>query len=362
MPGARPAVAQTPSITLVGYPAGADASRIYGLSADGRTAAGVSLFPTTAAGSPWPGFVWHAGSGRADFGQETGVPRRTIALSLSGDGSTVVGWSSAAQDTAPQTAFRWSGTGTFQSLGSLGTYPYSHATGANNDGSVVVGSAYSAGSSQAFRWTQGGGMQALGPADSEANAISRDGSTIVGETRLTSGAPQTYRWTQAGGVQPLPALPGTYYSYARGVSADGRDIVGISSSTTAQYPTRWHDGQAQNLGLPVGWHWADPLAVSDDGQVVVGTYDGAQTYGAAIWTPSTGFMPLMDYLAGFGITLPDGVWLDRCMGVSADGRTFAGVTFGPAAVVEGFVATVPAPGSIFRLLFGGCLAARRKRR
>lgn len=358
--GPGEALAQTPSFTMVGYPSGGIYSSISGLSADGRSAAGVSGFPTTIS-TPYPGFVWSAETGRHDFGLEAGVPLGTWSLGISGDGHAAVGYSWTTQGGA-ETAFRWSGPGTFQSLGTMG-WSNSRATGASNDGTTVVGylSTQSGSAQQAFRWTPSTGMQTVGPLFSEANAISRDGSTIVGETAVTSGAPQAFRWTQAGGVQPLPPLPGTYFSYARGVSADGRDVVGSTTGLNVDYPTLWHDGVPMLLSRPTNWYHATPFAVSDDGQVVVGTYDSTQTYGASIWTPTTGFMPMADYLAGFGITLPTGVWLERCTSVSADGRTFGGKTFGPAGITQGFVATIPAPGACAAVLACAVVAVRRRR-
>lgn len=353
------ALGQAPSITLVGYPNGWAASRIYGLSADGQTAAGLA----GDAASRRAGFVWSASGGRNDFGLEPGTPLGTWSLGISGDGHTAVGYSWTTQGGAT-TAFRWSGAGTFQSLGTLGSYPYSQATGANNDGSIIVGTASSAFDLHAFRWTQAGGMQALGPANSEANAISRDGSTIVGETAVTSGAPQAFRWTQAGGVQALAGLNGSTSSDAWAVSGDGSYIVGLTVTSTSTTSTIWRNGVPADLGLPVGWHQTSPLAVSDDGQVVVGTYVGSQSYGAAIWTTTTGFMPLADYLAGFGVVLPSNVILERCTSVSADGRTFAGWTHGTTAepgLTQGFVATIPAPGWLATLLGSAVFAARRRR-
>ena len=128
--------AQTPSFTMVGYAPGAGASRIYGLSADGRSAAGFSAFPTSVS-TPYPGFVWSASAGRNDFGLEPGTPLGTWSLGISGDGHTAVGYSWTTQGGAT-TAFRWSGTGTFQSLGTMG-WANSRATGASNDGTTVVG-------------------------------------------------------------------------------------------------------------------------------------------------------------------------------------------------------------------------------
>jgi probable HAF family extracellular repeat protein len=355
--------AQTPSFTMVGYAPGAGASRIYGLSADGRSAAGFSAFPTTVS-TPYPGFVWSASAGRNDFGLEAGTPLGTWSLGISGDGHTAVGYSWATQGGAT-TAFRWSGTGTFQSLGTMG-WTNSRATGASNDGSTVVGylSTQSGNAQQAFRWTPGAGMQTLGPLFSEANAISRDGSTIVGETAVTSGAPQAFRWTQAGGVQALAGLNGSTSSDAWAVSGDGSYIVGLTVTSTSTTSTIWRNGVPADLGLPVGWHQTSPLAVSDDGQVVVGTYVGSQSYGAAIWTTTTGFMPLADYLEGFGVVLPANIILESCTSVSADGKTFAGWTHGTTAepgLTQGFVATIPAPGWLATLLGSAVFAARRRR-
>ncbi len=358
--GPGEALAQTPSFTMVGYAPGAGSSRIYGLSADGRSAAGFSAFPTSVS-TPAPGFVWSAETGRHDFGLEAGVPLGTWSLGISGDGHAAVGYSWTTQGGA-ETAFRWSGPGTFQNLGTMG-WSNSRATGASNDGTTVVGylSTQSGNAQQAFRWTPSTGMQTVGPLFSEANAISRDGSTIVGETAVTSGAPQAFRWTQAGGVQPLAGFNGSTSSLARAVSGDGTFLVGLSISGLATTSIIWRNGVPFDLGLPTGWHQTNPLAVSDDGQVVVGTYLGDQSQGAAIWTPATGFMPMADYLAGFGIALPNGVWLERCTSVSADGRTFGGRTFGPAGITQGFVATIPAPGACAAVLACAVVAVRRRR-
>ena len=119
--GASGAQAQTPSFTLVGhsFPPGQGGSVLFSVSADGRATAGYSL---PALGLPtYKAFSWHAGSGRTDFGLEPGLPGATAGQAISGDGSTVVGYSRGPDSTSDntRTAFRWSGTGTFQSLGTL---------------------------------------------------------------------------------------------------------------------------------------------------------------------------------------------------------------------------------------------------
>ncbi len=365
---ASPVYAQTPSFTVVGhsFPPGQGGSVLFGVSADGRAAAGYSL---PALGLPtYKAFSWHAGSGRTDFGLEAGLPAATAGQAISGDGSTVVGYSRGPNATSDnsRTAFRWSGTGTYQSLGTLPGYTDSWALGVDNDGSTVVGYASGPGgvAPRAYRWTASDGMQPIAGNSSQANAISRNGSVIVGEFAVESGAPQGYRWTQAGGLQPLASLNGSTSSYARGVSADGRYIVGVTStSTTRSKATVWRDGLPSELAVPANWLGANPLAVSDNGQIVVGT--GAPVVGgatgAAIWTPATGLESLADYLASRGAVIPAGVLLEDCIGVSSDGTTFVGTTFGPAGIVEGYVATIPAPGTLGMFGFGVFAAVRRRR-
>src|SRR5262249_32636008 len=153
--------------------------------------------------------------GRTDLTAAQGVPGGTEVHALSGDGTTVVGWGSSA--TEGTRAFRWSGPGTYQSLGVLPGYERSSANGVSGDGSVVVGASL-AGSGDifrlAFRWTSAGGMQPLGVTPgssiSEANALSRDGQVIVGvSTSPASDVGDAFRWTASTGMQALPGLPGT---------------------------------------------------------------------------------------------------------------------------------------------------------
>lgn len=358
--GLPPASAQVPSFTLVGHAGDSGSSRVYGLSADGRSAAGYTGVSSTND----PGFLWTRGAGRYDFGLEAGLPATTFALGISGDGFTAVG-SSGASPSETQTAFRWSGPGTFQSLGTLNGFTQSRATGVNTDGSIVTGFATNSGGfTRAFRWTTGVGMQPIGPdtTTSQANAISRDGTTIVGEIDVHTGSPDAFRWTSAGGWQALASLNGSTTSYARGVSADGSYIVGLTAtSTTRGVATVWHNGVPTELTTPSGWLGANPLAVSDNGQVVVGAYDILGPGGAAIWTPNTGFLALDSYLTSFGITLPEGVWLENCVAISADGMTFAGTTYGPAGIVQGYVATIPTPGVLPVVSLASLLLARGRR-
>ncbi len=151
--------------------------------------------------------------------------------------------------------FRWtSGTG----MVSLGTLPGGTATGGNRgygvtpDGNTIVGTTSSTLSlaqvtiGEAFRWTSGGGMVALGTLNgglhrSEALNVTADGGTIVGYANdgLT-GSNSAYVWTSGTGMKILwqllldeaikPAATGwTVLQKASAISSDGRYITGYGT-------------------------------------------------------------------------------------------------------------------------------------
>ncbi len=350
--------AQPAGFHVVGPAPGTTGTRVYGISADGRTAAGYSLLANS---NDFPGFTWTAAAGRNDFGRESGVPSLTFAYGISGDGTTAVG-AALAETGSPETAFRYRGPGTFQSLGTVPQYGESRAFGVSGDGSVIVGSAERPGRIQAFRWTPAGGMQGIGYTNnghffSEAYAVSRDGGTIVGRsTDFVDG--EAFVWTEGAGMEALPHLPGLTTTLARGVNFDGTIIVGESGAR----PTRWLNGQVVDLGVASGVARAAAYAVNDDGTVIVGdsTRDGVGL--ASVWTPSRGAELLADYLAAFGVAVPPDLSLTKCYAVSADGRTFAG--YGVSASgsgVRGYVATVPTPGGITMAALVGFVAVGRRR-
>lgn len=106
------------------------------------------------------------------------------------------------------------------------------------DGSTVVGRAVFplAGDTtgqRAFRWREGEGFTVfspvLGGASAEANAVSADGSVIVGRSATALGYGVGARWTDGGGI---PVFDGastndTPTAEALGVSGDGRIVAGF---------------------------------------------------------------------------------------------------------------------------------------
>jgi uncharacterized membrane protein len=246
-------------------------------------------------------------------------------------------------------------------MGWLPGWYRSQASGASYDGNVLAGTNYDEFGSvaQAFRWTLGAGMQGLGWATpgsfySEGLAISRDGSTIVGQD---AGHRHTdaFVWTEETGMHLLPGLPGATSSLALGVNFNGSLVVGYSGGQ----PMLWRDGTLTNLGI-IDAFITRAVATSDDGAVIVGNADFAR---AMIWLNGGNAQYLSDYLGLAGIAVPEGWVLRQATAVSADGRTIAGYAQrGNENAFQGFVVTIPTPATFVALGIVGIHRALRRRR
>jgi probable HAF family extracellular repeat protein len=118
--------------------------------------------------------------------------------------------------------------------GTLDSWAYRVSAG----GSIIVGQATSASGSEAFRWTQAGGLVGLGDLpggdyESMALDVSEDGSIVVGSSQTDAGV-EAFIWDGSNGIRSLQDLltahgedlTGWQLDEALGLSADGRFIVG----------------------------------------------------------------------------------------------------------------------------------------
>ncbi len=304
-------------------------------------------------------FRWRLGSASLEYITPTGALNN--AFGISGDGQTVVG-----RYDQPTKAFRWTSAGGLQNLPKL--YPPddspAFAEAASYDGSVIVGESddqafrwsqstgtvglgfgycclsnavavsgngnvaagytitaatYNDFGTEAFRWTSGGGMVALGDLpggaiDSEAWAISGDGSVIAGWATTASGK-EAFRWTAAGGMVGLGHLSGPALSiHIGGMSADGKRIVGqeliVQNQLYQTLPFVW-DAQLGLMGLRQfleqqhgvdlqGWNFYDAAGISADGNVILalGTVGAAQNVWARVAVPEPASLSLSILLIG----------------------------------------------------------------
>lgn len=263
-----------------------------GVSDNGSVIVGVSQSTFSSRGTA---IQWD-GTAATELGHlaTSSASQNSVAYGISGDGRVVVG--ASVPDGIGLHAVRWVDKGAAQDLHG-GGFVSSDARRASRDGSVIVGhGATSARTSEAFVWTAGGGMTALGvlasqEADSGATSfakdVSADGAVVVGFSQATNGNSEAFRWTSAGGMTSLGLLSGGNSSGALGVNADGSVIVGSARRPSAFVPSiqdtvafRWTssgglqpvaDWLAAN-GVAVGSNsFTDAVAVSDDGNVIIGT-------------------------------------------------------------------------------------------
>lgn len=310
-------------------------------------------------------YSWTAAGGVQSIGGywEGGV------ASVSGDGKLISGSATASNGNTQAATYNLS-TGTWTTLGGIGGVSgTSESSGWNisGDGKTVVGLGWvNAGTAHAVQSTPAGTLTDLGSqgGSSRANAVSSDGSTIVGWSETTTGFWQGTYWKN-GVMTTMVDASGNEMQEADAVSADGTWIVGA-----APYSGLWRynttTGTTQSIGdLDPFSDIQGSTGISANGEIIVG-YDrgfGPATFGAGfIWIDGLGMLNLTDYVTAEGTDL-NGRTLALPMGISADGST----VYGMDNLGHGFVVTlapVPEPASVAMLGLGlaGVLAASRRRR
>ena len=217
------------------------------------------------------------------------------------------------------------GAASFQPLGDLPGGEFgSLANAVSRDGSTVVGVSKSAASGfdwEAFRWTEAGGLIGLGglgsgPVDSNARDVSFDGSVVVG-----SSNGQPFRWTEATGLDSLLSSKDEFlHGQAFGISADGSVVVGVAASLEGNQAVRWTEATGMvGLGwLPGPIRDSFLFGVSADGAAACGiSMTGTEAAVRVVrWTEATGLVDLGD--------VPGGVDYAIGWAVTADGATVVG--------------------------------------
>ena len=164
----------------------------------------------------------------------------------------------------------------FQGLGPL------VADAVSPDGSVVVGSVTTPGGvAEAAEWTQSSPIVLKGasgnPVQGNATGVSNDGTVIVGVLDGTQGIPTTPAFSWTNGVETtITGLGSPSYSTASAVSPNGSIIVG--GAGFGGYDLGYVlNGTNSPVEIPAkntvsGLDSASASAVSSDGSVVAGTY------------------------------------------------------------------------------------------
>ena len=146
---------------------------------------------------------------------------------------------------------------------------YTYAKGVSDDGTRVVGYAdNSDGHEYGYYWLAGTmtSTGTLSPGDrgnSYGTAISGDGGTIVGIAFSTTyEGDRGFKWTVANRISDAGA-PGTYLSTATAISRNGTTVVGdYMSALGYRRAYRRHLDTAQDLGTLAGNNTTSSIALS----------------------------------------------------------------------------------------------------
>lgn len=139
----------------------------------------------------------------------------------------------------------------------------------------------------------------LGSESSEAYAVSDDGTTVVGQIRISSGESRAVKWSASTGLQILNGLQ-NINSWARAVSSDGSIIVG-----TAQENVRLAFRCIQNNPFEYlaplggsGFNTSQAFDLSADGSKIVGVMTNLSDEGRGfIWSETLGMKELSTLLS-----------------------------------------------------------------
>jgi hypothetical protein len=318
------------------------------LSGDGGTVVGATIIPSAAPEviDRIEAFSWAATQGIQPLRPQPPHPFfHTIAHGVSYDGQVIVG--NRFDPRAVQEAFRWTASGGLVGLGfpspaHVGDFDSSSAQVISADGETVFGDSSS---SSPFRWTAGDGMS---PFPLGVQAMSADGSVLVG-TRITIGFnSEAFRWTETTGAIGLGDLPGgDNQSLGMAVSANGEVVVGQSAGPESSEAFRWtSQGGIHSLGdMPGGDVDSRATAVSPLGEIAFGTSQTQSGQVAFVWDAVHGMRDFRQVLSNdYGLQDELVGWhLENVVGISFDGRTVAGNGTNPAGHSEAWIVRFDRP-------------------
>lgn len=259
--------------------------------------------------------------------------------------------------------------GTWTTLGSLGGttgIEASSAWGMSRNGKHIAGLGWIGETFNAhgITWSEATGVLAdLGSTTagraSRANAISDDGSVVVGWQDNDLGR-QAAVWVN--GVQRLLSFNDFPVGEASAVTPDGRYVTGAGYNAF-----NWvYDTQLDvltPLGLLADF---DPFLntgasdISDDGKTIIG-YERVFGFGGVshgyIWQEGVGMRDLTQLAIEAGVVLPADRVLILPLGISPDGTQITGID----NFFEGFVITIPEPSALGLALLAAPMLGRRRR-
>lgn len=286
----------TEGMTTLGFlPQGAFTTATA-ISANGAVIVG------NADGGTLPGvhaFVWRVESG---LSQLAGLPHAQVcaASAVSADGATVAGTCLAAMNEG----YRWTSAAGAVGLGRFGTGSNSTSTASavSASGALIGGAGHPA-LTGAVIWDAANVPTIIGglPGDSQGTitALSRDGTVAAGVSVDAAGHARGFRWNSAGDIVPLATSEAFIGTITAAMSADGRRIAGWAGGHSGGPDTAvvWDEWGAlhavvdllsdEGKASSAGWSLTRARGISADGRVIVG--DGIDPEGTGrVWIVTLG--------------------------------------------------------------------------
>lgn len=303
-------------------------------------------------------------------------------LAISADGSRVAGSTLNTSTGKYVSSYYSTATGSWTQLNGLGGASGNNALttwNMSSDGRYVAGSSYTAVGNYSHATitdTVTGITTDVGPAgnvQSRVNAISTNGQVAFGYSS-SSRYGSIWRDPEGDGsfVQTLVTHPITGTNASEGIALSDNGlwaagasfntglpyIVNIASGVVTAFPKLpYNDGSPSQRGTAIS------SAVSEDGQVVIGTHSIGGTLNTNhgfIWTASGGVLEFDDYMALNGVDTANAYTFvsPLAMALQADGSmSFVGIaldntTGGSVGFVANVATAVPEPGTYTMLLCG----------
>lgn len=216
-------------------------------------------------------FLWTKSSGMKDLG-----PGCAYAIN---DNGQIVG----SSDLLAGHPAMWATTGDIIDLGSFGSNGV--ATSINNLGHVVGYATMTSGSlfSQAFLWTESGGIIGLGSLPGAVMSFARginDNDQVVGSCFYSNGDSRAFLWTPSGGMVDLGTLPNGDYSDAYSINNRG-EVVGVSTGPdSGAHAFIWTISNGMVALGSMGGSISSAYGINNNGQVVGFTESSSGTYQA----------------------------------------------------------------------------------
>jgi len=319
------------------------------VSADGSTITGIGYYNPLSINTT--GTAWQAGVEFSPWTASETTFRSGIAVNA--DGTVIVGTGLAPVSglSTGIVAYRWDPVNGGVVIPMPESTVSAWANGVDGSGDIVVGTEYSAtdSKSKGFRYDHGA-VTILPTLGTEpywfANAVSADGTTTVG----LAGA-HAVKWI--GTDAPTSLSSDAQEASALDTSREGSTTVGYAATSVGglRFACRWTATGYESLGTLPGRTQSVAIAVSDDGNVIVGNAYNVDsdptTKEPFIWTPNDGLRPLREILTGGRYAAYQKLTYIEVKDISKDGRTIVGVAYDqPTDHYSSFSVRLPASATL----------------